>query len=311
MDRRCAIPSVSAGKCGRLPPRMRIGPRTDLGTTDARRVSPSFWCCLPLAQASGSFNRERSIPTLFCRCSVAIRARFPARTALYAARCVVRHRGSPELWRRPHAVQREPGPRVDAGVASLLRLQTLARSGTSLYWAIVFLLMAPALGVMLWRTREAPEAERRRVFFFLAALVAGLLPLLLIVGLELASDAFDALTNQPRYLAVVDAIIYASIISIPFTTTYSVVVRHVIAVRIVIRKTVRYALARQTLIVLTVTAAGSGGQMDRRQSALDGRGAHERQRREDRSGFACLAGFLLVVAVVCCCSSIDGIFAAK
>lgn len=179
--------------------------------------------------------------------------------------------------------------------AGLLGLDILRRAGTSVYWAIVLVLMAPALGVMLRRTRDAAAAERRRVAFFLSGLVAGLLPLVLIVGLELTSGAFDRLTSQPRYLAIVDAIIYASLLSIPCTTSYSVIVRRVLAVRVVVRKTVRYALARQTLIAITALplAVLLGWILDNRHltvsELLGGAGTLF------ASGLAFAAAFLLVV----------------
>lgn len=131
-------------------------------------------------------------------------------------------------------------------------LSALGRGGTSVYWAVVFGLMAPALLVMMARIRHAPTSERRRVGLFLAGVFGGLLPVVLIVGLEIASETIDRLTSQPEVLAVVDAVIYASILSIPFTTTYAVLVQRVLAVRLVVRRTIRYALARQTLLAAIV-----------------------------------------------------------
>lgn len=131
-------------------------------------------------------------------------------------------------------------------------LHALGRGGTSVYWAVVFGLMAPALLVMMARIRHAPTSERRRVALFLAGVFGGLFPVVLIVGLEIASETIDRLTSQPEVLAVVDAVIYASILSIPFTTTYAVLVQRVLAVRLVVRRTIRYALARQTLLAAIV-----------------------------------------------------------
>jgi hypothetical protein len=127
-----------------------------------------------------------------------------------------------------------------------------SRGGTSVYWAVVFGLMAPALALMVARIPDADRTERRRVGLFLASLAAGLAPVILIVALELVSRTFDRLTDQYRYRVAADVLIYASLLSIPFTTTYSVIVYRVLDVSVVLRKTVRYALARQTLIATTI-----------------------------------------------------------
>ena len=137
-------------------------------------------------------------------------------------------------------------------VAARFGLAPLARGGTSLYWAIVFGLTAPALVVMLARVRHAATGERRRVAFFLWAIALGLLPVVSIVALEVASASFDRFTSRPDVLPAIDGIIYASVLSIPFTTTYAVLVQQVLPIALVIRKTLRYALARGTLLAASI-----------------------------------------------------------
>jgi hypothetical protein len=139
-----------------------------------------------------------------------------------------------------------------AHAGASMRLAIFTRDGGVVYWRVVFALFASALVVMVARVRDAERSEQRRVALFLGGLAAGLLPLVAIVGLELTNATFDRWTSHPKVLPIVDAIIYASILSIPFTTTYSVLVRRVLSVRLVVRRTVRYALARQTLLVGTI-----------------------------------------------------------
>ena len=127
-------------------------------------------------------------------------------------------------------------------------LAALERGGRSPYWGIVFALFVPSVAVMLSRIRHAEVSERRRVKLFLGGVVAGLMPLVIIVGLELAIPAFDQFTSRPAILFIVDSAIYASILSVPFVTTYSVLVDRVLPAVVIIRSTLRYALARQTLM---------------------------------------------------------------
>ena len=134
--------------------------------------------------------------------------------------------------------------------ASALGLQILERGGTSPYWAIIIGLMAAALVVMLGRRRQAAPAERARVSFFLWSLAIGLLPLVAIVLFEVLIPAFDRFTSEPAYAGLVNAVIYAFVFSIPLTTTYAVIVQRVLDVPVIVRNTVRRALARQTLMVL-------------------------------------------------------------
>ncbi|CAN5777022.1 hypothetical protein BH18ACI5_BH18ACI5_06800 [soil metagenome] len=135
-----------------------------------------------------------------------------------------------------------PGPATRAGLAAL------ERGGRSPYWGIVFALFVPSLLVMLARIRQAETAERRRVKLFLYGIGAGLMPLVVIVCLELAIPAFDRFTSRPEVLFIVDSVMYASVLSIPFVTTYSVLVDRVLPAHVIIRSTLTYALARQTLV---------------------------------------------------------------
>jgi Protein kinase domain len=129
-------------------------------------------------------------------------------------------------------------------------LQVFQRGGTSLYWALVIGLMAAALVVMVGRRRQAGPAERTRVAFFLWSLAVGLLPLVIIVSLEELIPAFDRFTSEPAYAGAVNCVIYVSVLSIPFTTTYAVIVQRVLDVPVIVRRTIRRALARQSLMIM-------------------------------------------------------------
>ena len=122
----------------------------------------------------------------------------------------------------------------------------------TLYHAVLFALMLPALGFLVRNRRLATADERRRVGLLLAGLVAGAAPMLLIVIVMSFWPAADALLSQPRVFHRLEMLVYAGTLSIPATTAYAVLVRHALDVRLVVRKAVRYALARYTILAVAL-----------------------------------------------------------
>jgi hypothetical protein len=122
----------------------------------------------------------------------------------------------------------------------------------TLYHAVLFALMLPALGFLIRNRRLATPDERRRVGLLLAGLVAGAAPMLLIVIVMSFWPAADALLSQPRVFHRLEILVYAGTLSIPASTAYAVLVRHALDVRLVVRKAVGYALARYTILAVAL-----------------------------------------------------------
>jgi hypothetical protein len=131
---------------------------------------------------------------------------------------------------------------------ALAEVMSRYHTGT-LYHASLFLFMLPALVFLGWKRPQADEAERRRVGLLLAGLIAGATPMLAAVTLMSFWPAANALLSQPRVFRWLECLVYAGTLSVPATTAYAVLVRHALDVRLVLRKAVRYALARYTVLV--------------------------------------------------------------
>jgi hypothetical protein len=129
------------------------------------------------------------------------------------------------------------------------RLARRSAKGT-VYWTVVFGLMLPVLPALAWRTLEAGPEARRRGWLFLTGLLIGLLPLSLNIVLETASVRYRALSAANRPIVV--GVATAFLLTIPITTAYAVLVTRVLTVRVVLRRTLMYALARTTLLALTL-----------------------------------------------------------
>jgi hypothetical protein len=115
------------------------------------------------------------------------------------------------------------------------------------YWILLFLGSLPALAMALLRVRRAEAEERRRVRWFVAALAAGLGPLLLVVLADALIPGATAVLDRPGVTKAAAVMIYACLLSLPFTIAYAVTARRILEVRIVLRRTLRYAVARTTL----------------------------------------------------------------
>jgi hypothetical protein len=141
---------------------------------------------------------------------------------------------------------------LDIGSDALSRVSRT--SDVSLYWTLVFGLLAPALPFMVWRGRHAPEAERRRVRLFVAGVAAGAVMPVSIAVLPPLWPAFQELVraNQPWILPIN----LLSILSVAATTTYAVAVNNVLDLRTVLRKAAQYGLARGMVALLAAIPFG-------------------------------------------------------
>jgi hypothetical protein len=122
----------------------------------------------------------------------------------------------------------------------------------TLYHAALFVLMLPALAFLARKRRLASDDERRRVGLLLAGLVAGATPMLVIVMIMSFWPAADAVLSRPAVFRWLEVLVYAGTLSVPLTTAYAVLVRHALDVRLVVRRAVRYALARYTILALAI-----------------------------------------------------------
>jgi eukaryotic-like serine/threonine-protein kinase len=117
-----------------------------------------------------------------------------------------------------------------------------------LYYSVVLALSIVALGLLLWKSRSAPEEERRRASIFAAGL-AGMAPLFLLIlthaAFEAAGEPFKA--PYPMFL-----LFFFLFCLVPFVTGRTVLVHHVLNVRLIARRALQYALARYTALGLAV-----------------------------------------------------------
>jgi hypothetical protein len=117
------------------------------------------------------------------------------------------------------------------------------------YWTIVFGLLLPALPFAIWRTRHAPGDERRRVMLFAGGLAAAGIAPVLVAVLPPLFPQLRSLTAPGSLFLPFNLVM---ILAVAATTTYSVVVEHVLDVRTVLRMAAQYWL---TSVVVALLAA--------------------------------------------------------
>jgi hypothetical protein len=149
--------------------------------------------------------------------------------------------------------------------------QGLAAAGTALqgagvwlspaaggwFWQIVAILELPSLALLAAKLRAASTPERRRLAWVVLGIVAGTLPMVVHVLLATAVHRYAVFANEPSHTRVLGLLLTAFTLIIPAAATYAVVVDQVLEVRFVIRRAVRYALARYTVIGLIVVLLGA------------------------------------------------------
>jgi hypothetical protein len=121
------------------------------------------------------------------------------------------------------------------------------------FYVPLLLLVTSGFAVLLWRTRSAGGEEGRRARLFVIGLVAGLAPLFLEIILEQVIKPYGDWMYRPGHRAAVGQyVVFPGIIAALAITAYSVLVDHVLQVRLIARKAVQYALARYSAILLAV-----------------------------------------------------------
>jgi hypothetical protein len=108
------------------------------------------------------------------------------------------------------------------------------------YWPLLFAVAAPAVPYLVWKSRFETLEERRRVVFFVLAIMAGVTPMLLAV---IATPLVPAL-HDPGLRRWLGWILYGALVSVVLSTGYAVLVHRVVDIDLIVRKTMQHALAR-------------------------------------------------------------------
>ncbi len=119
------------------------------------------------------------------------------------------------------------------------------------FWLLLFLAVLPALGVILFNGRFAPESERRRVRLFIGSLVTGFLPITVASIAMVLIPAVRGYVEGPSGLLVTGIFIFPPLLVTPLCIAYSVVVDGVLDTRLVLRKALQYSLTRYSLVAIT------------------------------------------------------------
>jgi hypothetical protein len=118
------------------------------------------------------------------------------------------------------------------------------------FWLVVVLLILPAAALMIVRTGNALQDERRRVRLFVAGWMLGSLPIVLEIILDASVPAVARYMVVPAHSRALGYVLSGFLLLIPFTTAYAVVVDRVFDVGFIVRRAIQYGLARYTVIGL-------------------------------------------------------------
>ena len=165
--------------------------------------------------------------------------------------------------RRSDALDRVAGvASVLSAIAALAMMFAPALWTANAYWSVTFGLTATSLLTLWQRGRAATGAERLRVQWVGAGLLAGFAPLVLEVLAAAVSPAFGRWSERPDVIPILGFAVAGALLSIPLTTSYAVLTRRVVDVDWAVRRAVRSRLAKilviaaalAPLVVLTVVA---------------------------------------------------------
>ena len=115
----------------------------------------------------------------------------------------------------------------------------------------VALLMIAASIVLTFKIRRSFGNEKRRGHLFALALILACGPVTLDILIEASSPAYNRFLNSRPALS--NARIWIDnllLLTVPSATAYSVLVHQALGVRLIARKTLQYAMARSTMLVL-------------------------------------------------------------
>ncbi|MEX1128091.1 MAG: serine/threonine-protein kinase [Vicinamibacterales bacterium] len=145
-------------------------------------------------------------------------------------------------------------PSLGSGVPGLFARE----HGSRLYWDIIYPLAFGAFIVSGLRSWRAGRAERKRVQLFALTFVAGAAPLFSKGVLEaIGPPAVSAWMSSGSPKVVIDVVVLASIALIPPATTYAVLARQALSVRLVAHRATKYLLTRVSVSALAVLPAAA------------------------------------------------------
>lgn len=121
----------------------------------------------------------------------------------------------------------------------------------SYFWTILSILMVPGIGLVLRKATGSGVTEQRRVLLFVTGIAVGATPMLGDIILERLIPAFGEFMSRAPVRRTAGLFVYTFLLSVPFTTSYSVLVHHVLDVRLIVRRAIQYAMARYSVLAVT------------------------------------------------------------
>jgi tRNA A-37 threonylcarbamoyl transferase component Bud32 len=235
-----------------------------MGRVDARATPLGMFLLLVASSFSTRFLEVGSIAVPYLAPLLGLLRRIPVESLLaYFLWCFVRDYPRKPVQRRARV---ENMVTISLAVGLVLLSINVVRSAdilrpindatqfiatnSSFYWVLVFGLMMPALPYALSKARWAKPDERRRVRILMASLALGFTPTLIVVLLYGTWPPFAAWLDRPEGLRRAGLIIYPALLAIPIATSYAVLVHQALDVRLLVRRALRYALARYSILLL-------------------------------------------------------------
>jgi hypothetical protein len=143
-----------------------------------------------------------------------------------------------------------------ASVAGSSALSGILRDNhQGIFWIASFAGSLAPLVLMGVRVRVAAPGERRRVGWFVAGVVVGLGPFLLVVAGDALVPAVGTWLDQPGVTPLVGIVLYACEATLPLTVGYAVFARRVLSARLALHHALRAALARGALALAMLIPA--------------------------------------------------------
>lgn len=136
-------------------------------------------------------------------------------------------------------------------------LPHLGRHHVVVYWRVISFLALPALAAVAWRARDAVGEELKRAKLLLGGIVIGVAPIPLNVVIEAFWPAARRFGDD--YRIGLGAVVYAFLLSMPFSITWAVLAERALDVRTVVRASYRRLLTRRLLGAVTAAPVAALG----------------------------------------------------
>ncbi len=134
----------------------------------------------------------------------------------------------------------------------------IPKRAEGMFYTVVMLLAAAALCALPWKARSAAPDERRRARRFLQMLALAFGPAFAHILLHLLVVPFrNFMDSRPELQLAVVSVVLLPTLTLPVTVPYTILVHHVLDVRLVARRTLQYALTRYTVLALMAIPAAA------------------------------------------------------